>query len=161
MATPGEEIEEILVDSYGEYEQACERIRQKNGYLLSEFGDWLAKSGVSGQTIRGHLSRIDLYINHFLLYEDAKEAADGVLDVGMFLGYWFIRKAGWASAASIRSNAASLKKFYTFLLEKGWVEAEEVQQLREAIKEQMPEWLATMDRYDDPSITDPMEIWGL
>ena len=24
----------------------------------------------------------------------------------------------------------------------------------------MPEWLATLDRYDDPSIDDMREVWG-
>jgi hypothetical protein len=37
----------------------------------------------------------------------------------MFLGYWFIKKAMWAKQSAIKSNAASLKKFYTFMHEKG------------------------------------------
>ena len=32
----------------------------------------------------------------------------------MFLGFWFIRKAMWASQSSIKGNATSLKKLYTF-----------------------------------------------
>ena len=44
-------------------------------------------------------------MNEYLLYEDATEAKDGVDDVGMFIGYWFIRKAMWASESSIKGNA--------------------------------------------------------
>ena len=29
------------------------------------------------------------------------------------------------------------------------------------IKEEMSEWVGTVERYDDPDITDPKEIWGL
>ena len=41
----------------------------------------------------------------------------------------------WASQASIKSNAASLKKFYVFLLEKGLVEQEDLIELEETIKD--------------------------
>jgi hypothetical protein len=99
--------------------------------------------------------------NEYLLYEDAQEAAEGVGRVSMFLGYWFIKKAAWSSAASIRSNAASLKKFYDFMQTIGLVDEESVRDFRETLRQEMPEWLGTMGRYDDPSITDPEEIWGL
>ena len=31
---------------------------------------------------------------------------------------------------------------------------------KETIKQEMPEWVGTVERYDDPDITDPEEIWG-
>ena len=150
-----------MTPTYEEYVKACTRIRQQNAGLLSDFGDWLAHRGLSAQTIRMHVQNCDLYINTYLLYEDAIEAKDGAYQVGMFLGYWFIRKAAWSSVPSIRRQASSLKKFYTFLHEQGFVQEEAVQQVRETIKERMPEWLATMRRYEDPAITDPAVIWGL
>ncbi len=150
-----------MSDRYAEYERACAEVRQQNAALLSEFDDWLAATGLSRKTINGHLQNMEFYLNEYLLYEDATPAADGCVSAGRFLGYWFIRKAGWASAATIRSSASSLKKFYSFLREKGLVDAESVQQLYEEIKEEMPDWLATLERYDDPDITDSAEIWGL
>jgi len=104
---------------------------------------------------------VDFYINDFLLYEDAIEAADGVSSIGMFLGYWFIRKAMWASKSAIKQNATSLKKFYEFMLERRKIAKESFEYLKETIKEDIPEWTATMERYDDPDIEDPEEIWGL
>ena len=149
------------MDEYKAYEEACERIRHQNARLLSDFEVWLAARGLSEKTISSHIQNVDLYVNHFLLYEDALEAAKGAYRVGMYLGYWFIRKALWASESAIRSNAASLKKFYTFLQERGEVSEEDIISLREVIKEELPDWLATMRRYDDPSITEPADIWGL
>ena len=70
-----------------------------------------------------------------MLYEDAIEAKDGIRDIGMFLGYWFIRKAMWASQSSIRGNATSLKKFYTFMHEKRLVEKDDLVDLKETIKD--------------------------
>jgi site-specific recombinase XerD len=150
-----------MLDDYEQYEIECERIRESNGKLLADFEDWLRESNLADQTISKHVENIDFYINEYLLYEDAVEPQDGVSDVSMFLGYWFIRKAMWASASSIKSNAASLKKFYTFLHDRGAVSQDDLDSLEETIKEEMPEWLATLARYNDPSITDMGEVWGL
>jgi hypothetical protein len=32
--------------------------------------------------------------------------------------------------------------------------------MKQQIKDDMPEWIATMERYDNPDIEDPEEIWG-
>lgn len=150
-----------MMGDYEQYEADRARIRESNEKLLDEFANWLQQSGLSSKTIKKHVENVDFYINEFLLYEDAVEPQDGVLDVGMFLGYWFIRKAMWASKSSIKGNAASLKKFYKFLHERGMVSKEDLDLLKELIKEEMPDWLATLSRYDDPSITDMGEVWGL
>ena len=139
------------MNDYEKYEDACKIIRETNKKLLGEFETWLKSTGLSENTISKHLSNIDFYINEYLLYEDAIEAKDGIQGVSMFLGYWFIKKAMWASQASIKSNAASLKKFYAFLLEKGLVEQEDLIELEKTIKDEMPEWIEELNRYDDPS----------
>jgi site-specific recombinase XerD len=151
-----------MLNDYEQYEIECKRIRESNEKLLEDFENWLRKSNLADKTIGKHVKNIDFYINEYLLYEDAIEPQDGVFSVSMFLGYWFIKKAMWASEASIKSNAASLKKFFTFLHERGSVSKDDLDTLTETIKEEMPEWLATLARYDDdPSITDMEEVWGL
>ena len=150
-----------MSSDYEQREIERKRIREANGNLLDDFENWLRESNLADKTIGTHVDNIDFYINEYLLYEDVIEPQHGIHGVGMFLGYWFIRKAMWASEASIRSNAASLKKFYTFLHERGSVSADDLESLKETIKEEMPEWLATLARYDDPSITDMGEVWGL
>jgi intergrase/recombinase len=149
------------MSDYDEYEIDCERIRKANQELLTEFENWLKSSALSPKTIRNHINNIDLYINQYLLYDDVLEAREGVSggEVNMFLGYWFIKKAMWASESSIKSNATSLKKFYTFLLEKGLIDKEDLQQLKETIKEEMDDWLETLKRYDNPDIEDMDDVW--
>ena len=150
-----------MSNDYEQYEIKCEKIRESNRKLLDDFAIWLQQSGLSRKTINKHTQNIDFYINEFLLYEDAEEPPEGIYSVNMFLGYWFIKKAMWSSAASIKSNAASLKKFYAFLHERGLVSQDDLALLKETIKKRMPEWLATLARYNDPSITDMEEVWGL
>ena len=149
------------MNEYEKYEKDSKKIRTENKKLLKEFGNWLADSGLGKKTIKKHADNVDFYINEFLLYEEATPAKEGVDEIGYFLGYWFIKKAMWASKAHIKANAASLKKFYTFLAEKGDVKKEDLKELKQRIKEEMPEWLATLNRYDDPSITDMGEVWGI
>ena len=150
-----------MFDEYQKYERACKRIKKDNAKLLEQFDQWLAGKGLSEKTVRRHVENADFYINTFLPYEDAIPAKEGASRISMFLGYWFIRKAMWASPSAIRENAGSLKKFYTFMQEQGKIDADELQDLKETIKEEMPEWVETVERYDDPDITDPEEIWGL
>ena len=48
----------------------------------------------------------------------------------MFLGYWFIRKAMWANEAAVKFNVTSLKKFYDYMLERGEVDREAVEDMK-------------------------------
>ncbi|BBO83768.1 hypothetical protein DSCO28_43340 [Desulfosarcina ovata subsp. sediminis] len=150
-----------MMDDYERFEKECKKIRKENDNILNEFKEYLIQKGLKLKTVNNHVSNVDFYINEFLLYEDAIKAKDGVDEIGMFLGYWFIKKAMWSSPAQIKSNAASLKKFYTFMNEKGRIKREDLDCLKERIKEDMPEWIATMKRYDNPSITNMAKVWGL
>ena len=149
------------MDSYEQYEKDCERIRKDNEKILSEFEKWLSDKDLSKKTIANHCNNVDFYINEFLLYEEAIEASDGIYEIGYFLGFWFIKKAMWASKSTIKGNATSFKKFYEFMLDKGKIDKEDYIELKEVIKNNMQEWLDTMDRYDDPEIEDMEEVWDL
>lgn len=130
---------------YEKWEKESERIRKENEALLEEFKFWLSKSGLGDKTINNHIGNVDFYINNYLLYSDIIEAKDGALEIGGFLGDWFIRKATWSSRASIKSSAGSFKKFYTFLLERGDISKEELKELKALIKEEMPDWLDNVE----------------
>jgi site-specific recombinase XerD len=148
------------MDPYKQYEIDSQKIRKGNAILLKDFASYLEEKSLSAATIKKHCSNVEFFINEFLLHEENIEAADGTEDIGEFLGFWFIRKAMWASPAAIKENASSLKKFYQFMLENGKISRESFDALKQEIKEDMPEWVATMKRYDDPDIEDSEEIWG-
>ena len=149
------------MDSFEQDEKECARIEEENEKLLDDFGEWLEEKGIAPKTIDRHLFNVELYINEFLLNSEAMDAAEGIDEIGEFLGYWFIKKAMWANKSQIKKNATSLKKFYQFMLEKGKISQESYKELEETIKEEMQEWLDTMDRYDDPDIEDMEEVWGI
>ena len=148
------------MNEYEKWENDCKKIKKQNKKIMDDFADWLKETGVKESTIDKHYKNVDFYINEFLLYEDAIPAKDGSSSIGMFLGYWFIKKAMWANVAAIKQNATSLKKFYQFMMESKEIEIDELEDLKKNIKENMPEWLDRMERYDDPDIEDMDEVWG-
>ena len=148
-----------MTDDYEEYERACQTIRKDNTAILDGFGSWLRAKGLSKATVEKHCYNIDFYVNDFLLYEEPMPAEYGVNKVGIFLGYWFIRKAMWATQTSIKSNAASLKKFYQFMYERGRIDKEALDELKVQIKDYMTDWLENLRKFDDLSIEDPEDIW--
>jgi hypothetical protein len=148
-----------MLDDGSDDDDQCQHIREENGALLGEFRAWLADAGLSETTIKSHRYNVDFFVNHFLLSYDTLKPAEGIDSIAEFLGDWFIRKAAWSSARSIKANAASLKKFYTFMSEKGLVKPAELSAMNRQIKEEMPEWLGTMERYRDLDV-DPFDIWS-
>lgn len=144
--------------NYEEYERRCREIREENAALLDAFEEWMRSKGLSESTVGKHRENTDFFINEFLLYEEPREASEGVDEVGMFLGYWFIRKAMWASASGIRFYATNLRKFYDFMRERGKVDPDSVRDMKKRIREELPDWIATLKRYDDPSI-DAEDVW--
>jgi hypothetical protein len=133
---------------YEQYEADCETLRSSNKEVLAQFKVWLQAKNLSAATIKNHLSNVDFFINEYLLYESPVTAPeDGLNDISMYLGYWFIKKAVWASKASLKSNAASLTKFYTYFLEKGLITEHDLRVLKMTIKDEMPDWIATVEQY--------------
>lgn len=134
---------------YELYEKKCKKIKVANGIHLDNFEKWLQEQGLTKKTIDNHVSNVDFYINDFLCAYDAQDVTQGCYKISQFLGDWFIRKALWSSCANIKSNAASIKKFYSFLLDSGVVTQEDYDMLCETIKDEMLDWLDEMKRYDD------------
>ncbi len=137
------------MNDYEKYEKGCKRIRKENERIISQFIDWLEEKKLTEKTIRKHVSNIDLYINDFLLYEDAVPASEGVTSIDMFLAYWAIRKGVCSSKNAIKENASSIKKFYQFMFELKMIEKDDLLSLSQEIKDSMPEWLEKMDGYDN------------
>ena len=145
---------------YEEYEAASAEIRAENKLLMAEFTEWLTKKGLARKTIENHVAHATTYVDHYLLYEDAIEAAKGTGMLSMFFGWWFIKKCMWASPAAMRGMAASLKKFYAFMWDSDMITAAALKEVRDTIKEGMPEWVDVLERYDDSDLTLD-EAWGI
>ena len=134
---------------YEAYELRCKELKKENEGYLAEFEEWLTASGLKPKTVQKHIGNVDFFINHYLHYSDAYSIQEGTEHLDDFLGYWFIRKAMWSSPATVQQTAASLKKFYTCMAQKGHVSQEALAEVLETIKEGLPEWKEASRRFDD------------
>ena len=89
------------------------------------------------------------FLNRYLLHYDAIPMQDGPQHIDDFLGNWFIRKAMWSSPKTIQQTAASLKKFYKCMLEKGHIDQESYDVLLDDIKTCMPIWLEDCEDFNN------------
>jgi len=133
------------MNDYPEHEKQIKAIEKEHEKILRDFKTWLTEKGLSSTTIEKHCFNINFFINAFLLHYETKKASEGTDAVSMFLGFWFIRKAMWSSESRIRSNVASLKKFYQFVVERGEVSPDKYAQMRMVIKEELPTWIETVN----------------
>jgi hypothetical protein len=143
-----------MKNDYEEYEKACKQIRHENEQLLDGFVALLRSQRLSTRTIRTHRENVDFFINEFLLYEGAKRPADGIDEIGTFLGDWFIRKAMWSTPRAIKSSATSLFKFYCYLAALDRITLADLAALKATIAIHLPKWQDRCERYIDPSIDD-------
>ena len=136
--------------NYDEHEKLCEIQREANGKYLAVFENDLKDAGLKSKTINNHLSNIDLYINEYLLRVEPLEMSDGCgYEIDGFLGDFFIRKCMWSTPATVKSTAASIKKFYKSMVEHGHVDKDRYQELCDEIKESMEIWQADSEAYND------------
>ena len=131
------------------YERKQHEVHETNETHLANFIEWLKNKGLTDRTINNHIANVDFYINHYLCYYDVQDVRQGCYKISRFLGDWFIRKALWSSCANIKSSAASIKKFYKLMLENNVINQEDYNELCETIKDEMPDWLDEMSRYDN------------
>lgn len=146
------------MDDYEKFVAECKKIKKENRIVLDGFQNHLESKKLSDKTIDKHVSNMEYYINDFLLYEEPLKPRDGIYEINYFLGYWFIKKALWASVSTIKENITSLKHFYTYMNDIGQISAEELDDIKIEIKENKEEWLETIKKYDDPDV-DFDDVW--
>lgn len=125
-----------------------EKIVKENQKYLNAFEKWLKEKKLSIKTIREHLSNADLYLNDYLAYRNEETLQEGCIEVDDFISDFFIHKCMWSSVYSIKTTVASIKKFYSCMLEYGYIESESYQILCDIIKENMDVWIEEMEEYD-------------
>jgi hypothetical protein len=134
-----------------DYDAECEKIRKENDILLEDFYNWMKKAGLSDRVAGKHYRNAEFYINTYLLYYELNRPEEGIDDAREFFGNWFIRKTAWSTETTTKSTATSLKKFYAFLAETERIPHYRYVYFKEIIKEEMPEWLDKVRKYNDPS----------
>ena len=123
-------------------EKKYKQNKEENEKLLTEFKEYLTGKKLSVKTIKQHVNNLYFYLNEYLNEHNVASAKEGMGygNISDFMGYFFIRKCMWSTPATVRSTAASLKKFYTFMYEKGLVEKEDFEDFKDHMKFSIDGW---------------------
>lgn len=143
---------------YEEYEIACKKIQIENEEYLDLFELDLMKSGLSDKTILRHLRNVDFYINTYLIREEPRPMIDGTFYIDFFLGDFFIRKCMWSTPGNIKTNAASIKKFYKCMLDNDKISKDSYNYLCSEIKENLVTWQTNCEIYNNPDLPSPFSF---
>ena len=135
-------------------ERKIKENQTRNKKFIKEFEEWLKEKSLSDKTIKKHISNVDIFINDYLNYYDVETAEEGITSVYSFLNGWFIEKCMWATPYTTKEEAASIKKFYAYMSEKGYVEKEDYKFLCEELKDSMDEILDTLEAFDNGTYYD-------
>lgn len=135
-------------------EKKIEENKKKNKKFMKEFEEYLKEKNLKDKTIKKHLSNVDLFINDYLNYYDIETPEEGINSVYSFLSGWFIEKCMWATVYTTKETAASIKKFYAYMSEKGYVKKEDYKELCEELKDNMDEILDTLEAFDNGTYYD-------
>lgn len=135
-------------------EKKIEKNKKRNKKFMKEFEEYLKEKNLKDKTIKKHLSNVDLFINDYLNYYDIETPEEGINSVYSFLSGWFIEKCMWATVYTTKETAASIKKFYAYMSEKGYVKKEDYKELCEELKDSMDEILEYLDAFDNGTYYD-------
>ena len=135
-------------------EKKIEENKKRNKKFMKEFEEYLKEKNLKDKTIKKHLSNVDLFINDYLNYYDIETPEEGINSVYSFLSGWFIEKCMWATVYTTKETAASIKKFYAYMSEKGYVKKEDYKELCEELKDSMDEILEYLYAFDNGTYYD-------
>lgn len=136
-----------------DYLDFSEQNEDTNHEYLLLFQEDLENAGLKDKTINNHLCNVDLFINDFLGYRMNVTMEEGVTMLDDFLGDYFIRKCMWSTPSTIKTTAASLKKFYKSMADHGKIEKKDYDYVCRDIKESMGYWQERCAEYNNPYFT--------
>lgn len=136
------------------YEDECYlQSKKKNKQYLDVFEQDLQAAGLTEKTIERHVTNMDFYLNEYLPYyaEEENGMVEGASFSNLqgFFGDFFIRKCMWSTPASIKTTAASIKKFYKCMWVHDFIKESEYRDLCVTIKEEMQDWQEDCRTYNE------------
>ena len=130
-------------------EEKMVKINSENENILDGFYNYLLSCGISERTAIRHYNNIDTYINLYLCYYEIIDWKEGVKcgKVDVFLSDWFIRKCSWCNVSNMNGMVSSIKKFYKYASDMGYVDKKSVRKLVQFLKNRRDHYVDLVLRY--------------
>ena len=130
-------------------EEDYKKLEKENKKLLELFKRWLKNQNLSNKTMNSHLFNADLFINDYLIYYQFVNPIKGIVYIDDFMEDFFVCKCMWSNANSMKSTAASLKKFYQCLADNGKISDKDLNFVKELIKNNIDFWIENVEDYNN------------
>lgn len=130
-------------------EKDYKKLTKENKKIVDLFTHWLKNQNLSNKTMNSHLFNVDLFINEYLIDYQFVNPVKGIAYIDDFMEDFFVRKCMWSNASSVKSTAASLKKFYQCLAHNGKILAKDFDFVKELIKDNMDFWVENVTDYNN------------
>ncbi len=136
---------------YEDFAMQIEFIKLDNNKYLDTFEEDLKAAGTDEAAVEKHVSNARLYINDYLFYYDPLTMKDGCHELTGFLGNYFIKSVKWASVDELKIYCTSLQEFYQCMLNHGYIEESDYQNVVDTIENEKDYWISKMIRYTPKS----------
>ncbi|WP_368251712.1 hypothetical protein [Enterococcus sp. 2201sp1_2201st1_B8_2201SCRN_220225] len=135
--------------SYNQYEKIADEIRENNEKMLLAFKDYLIADGLSSRAAEDHRFNVSVYVDDFLLYYQINTVLSPEASPYDFLSDWFVSKALWANARSVKRTGTSLRKFFGFMEAAEEITNRQLKDLREEISDGIMAGLETLEMLEE------------
>lgn len=135
------------------YDDKVKETEERNKEFLDLFERDLKAAGLKERTVNRHLGNAALYINDYLTWYEIQRMEDGTSGENLddFFSDFFIRKCMWSAPGTVKSTAASLKKFYKCMFLNGKITSEQYVEADFTIRENTKYWQIRCSVYNEES----------
>lgn len=126
-----------------EYENLSRLISENNVFYLEQFHEWIIDNGCTQLTANRHRDNISTYISTFLCRHFIQPCKYGTqfINLEWYHNKFLIYNTTWGSPANVAASCASIKKFYKFMKEYGYISQDELEDCLDTIKENRARWI--------------------
>ena len=133
-----------------DYDVWVEETSKANNKIIDEFEQFLKTEKLSKKTINRHIDNVDTFANYYLTaYSYCGTIFDGYKNFGDFFGYWLITKYLIISKSFITAMITTMKKFYTFLFLKDYIDENSYADAFATLKDGKEEWLEQLEMFEN------------
>ena len=136
------------ISDYQEWGKQVAEVTAKNNILFEKFEQTLKSQGLSTDKVDQELTNISVFGNTFLTQEEVIPIQNGMLEIGAYLGSYFISEIPWANPDTIEETALSILQFYKFLASENSISKNELAALNTIVDDNLDLWITEFHLYN-------------
>ena len=129
--------------------------KKENDECLKLFKMDLENAKLAEKTISKHMDNVEMFLNEYLLSEDPDPMQKGARMLHKYFGGYYIYEYLFATPGTVKTTAASIKKFYKSMLDHEKITKDDFDYLVLDIKQNMEDWMKMCEKFNESDDDDP------